>query len=63
MGSARSVIRIIQHETSVETRILAFDHQPYSSNTAGVPDDVVDAVKQGFAKNVPEFDCRQTEWN
>jgi hypothetical protein len=53
----------IEHDNSADTIVMAYDHQPYSSNTSGVPDDVVDAVKQGFAKNVPEFDCRQTEWN
>jgi hypothetical protein len=56
-------VKIIQHETSVETRIMAYDHAPYSRNMTGVPEDIVVAVKQGFAKNIPEFDCRQTEWN
>lgn len=56
-------IKIVQHDTSVETRVMAYDHAPYSCNTTGVPGDVVAAVKQGFAKNIPEFDCRQTEWN
>ena len=55
-------IKIIQHDTSVETQVLAFDHNPYSFNVMGIPEDVVTAVKQGFAKNIPEFDARLTEW-
>ena len=56
-------IKIVQHDTSVETRVMAYDHDPYSANTTGVPEEVVAAVKQGFAKNIPEFDCRLTEWS
>ena len=56
-------IKIVQHDTSVETRVMAYDHDPYSFNVTGVPEEVVAAVKQGFAKNIPEFDCQQTEWN
>ena len=56
------MIRIIQHDTSVETRILGCDHQPYSYTALNVPDEIRDAVRGGFCLNLPEFDCRLVEW-
>ena len=56
------MIKIIQHTTSVETRILAFDHDPYSANTMNVPDEIVDAQKTGLGLGIPDFDSRVMEW-
>jgi hypothetical protein len=56
------VIKIIQHETSVETRVMGFDHMPRSFNPCGAPDDIADAVRAGFGRNVTDFDLRDTEW-
>lgn len=57
-----SNIKIVQHETSVETRVMGYDHSPFSSNGCGAPDDVTDAVFAGFGLNVFDFDLRDTEW-
>ena len=56
------MIKIIQHNTSVETRVLAFDHDPYSANTMNVPNDIVDAQKSGLGLWLPDFDARTIEW-
>lgn len=56
------MIKIVQHETSVETRVMGIDAQPYSSNACGAPDDIADAVYAGFGRNVTDFDLRMTEW-
>jgi hypothetical protein len=58
-----STVKIVQHDTSVETRVMAFDHNPYSVNPNGAPDEIADAVRAGFGLNIPEFDARQTEWS
>jgi hypothetical protein len=55
-------MKIIQHHTSVETRVLAFDHEPYSANTQNIPDEVVDAQKMGLGLWIPDFDARVIEW-
>lgn len=57
------MIKKIQHEVSVETLVMAYDHQPYSSNTAGIPVEVADAVRTGFGFNIFDLDCRQMEWD
>lgn len=57
-----SPVKIIQHHTSVETRVMGYDYYPYSVNSIGVPKEIADAVRTGFCFNVPEVDCRQTEW-
>jgi hypothetical protein len=58
------VIKIVHHtgDVSADTRVMGLDHLPYACNSTGVPYDVAIAVRAGFAFNVPEFDCRQTEW-
>jgi len=56
------VIKIVEHDTSVETKVMGLDHLPYSCNFTGVPDAISLAVLGGFAFNIPEFDCRATEW-
>ena len=56
------MMKVIQHETSVETRILAFDHDPYSGTALGVPNEVADAQRAGFGLHVPDFDARVMEW-
>ena len=58
-----STIRIVQHDTSVETRVMGFDHTPYSATHAGVPDAVVDAIRTGFGLTQPEFDARLIDWS
>lgn len=56
------MIKIVQHETSVETRVMGFDHQPYSTNPCGAPAAIEQAVRTGFGFNVTDFDLRNTEW-
>lgn len=56
------MIKIIQHTTSVETRVMAVDHDPYSANMMNVPDEVVDAQKTGLGLWLPDFDARAIEW-
>ena len=56
------MIRIIQHETSVETRILGVDHQPYSYTALNVPPEVAEAARGGLGLNLSDFDCRIIEW-
>lgn len=56
-------MRIVYHrDSSVETRVLAYDHFPYAYQTMYTPPDVVRAVRQGFGLNIDDFDHRQTEW-
>lgn len=55
-------MKIIQHDTSVETRVLAFDHDPYSSNAMGVPAEIAEAQRGGLGLCLPDFDARTTEW-
>lgn len=62
MESRISNIKIVQHFTSVETRVMGYDHQPFSSNGYGAPQDMTDAVFAGFAMNIFDFDLRDTEW-
>ena len=57
------MIKIIEHRETGETKVLAFDHQPYSANRVGVPPTVFDAALQGLGQNVLEFDCRVFEWS
>lgn len=57
------MVRIIQHETSVETRILAFDHNPYSANSTGIPPEIAEAQRAGLGFHLPEFDARQVDWS
>lgn len=56
------MIKIVEHEVSGETKVMGFDHQPYSSNSCGAPKEVADAVFAGFAFNVTDFDLRNIEW-
>jgi hypothetical protein len=56
------VIKIVQHYTSVETRVMAVDHSPYSASTLNIPDEIVDAQKTGLGLHLPEFDARAIEW-
>ena len=56
------MIKIVQHETSVETRILAFDHDPYSTSALNVPDEMADAQRAGFALHLQDIDARDIEW-
>jgi hypothetical protein len=56
-------IKIIQHETSVETRVMGYDHMPYSVNPNGAPAAIEHAVRTGFAFNITDFDLRTTEWS
>jgi hypothetical protein len=58
----KTVIKIIQHDTSVETRVMAVDHQPYSGSALGVPNEVADAQRAGLGLHVPDFDARTMEW-
>lgn len=56
------MIKIVEHETSVETKVMAFDHDPYSTNTTGVPAEIADAARAGFALYLSDIDCRAIEW-
>lgn len=56
------MIKIVEHDISGETKIMGFDHMPYSSNSCGAPEEIAQAVFAGFAINVPDFDLRTTEW-
>jgi len=41
---------------------MGYDHPPRSFNPCGAPDDVADAVRAGFARNITDFDLRDCEW-
>ena len=56
------MIKIIEHESAVETRVMAFDHSTYSANPCGAPDDMADAARTGFGFFLPDFDVRTFEW-
>ena len=56
------MIKIIEHESAVETRVMGFDKQPYSGNACGAPDDMADAARSGFGFFLPDFDVRTFEW-
>ena len=56
------MIKIIEHFVSGETKIMGYDHPPYSHNGCGAPDEIVNAVQTGFGFNVTDIDCRQIEW-
>jgi len=45
------------------SRVHGRDHNPYSMDQTGVPDEVVDAVHQGFGVFIDDFDARQIEWD
>ena len=52
------MIKIVQHETSVETRVMAADHDPYSASALNVPDEMADAQRAGFALHLQDIDTR-----
>lgn len=56
------MIKVVEHDVSGETKVMGFDHQPYSSNPCGAPEEIANAVFAGLAMNVPDFDLRNTEW-
>lgn len=61
-AAAMMPVRIIEHRDTGETRVMGYDHPPYSHNPCGAPDAVVLAVRGGFGLTVPEFDMRTFEW-
>lgn len=60
---AGAPIRVIRHETGTISLLMAYDHQPYSTNQRDVPDDIADAQRLGFGLHLPDIDCRQIEWD
>lgn len=56
------MITIIEHRETGETKVMGYDHEPFSMNRTGVPPIVFDAALQGLGENIPEFDCRCCEW-
>lgn len=56
------MIKIVEHNESGETRVMGFDHLPFSFNRCSAPEEVADAVKQGFGLNVPDLDVRDVDW-
>lgn len=56
------MIRIIEHNDTGETRVLGEDHLPFSFNRGTAPEEVAEAVKQGFGLNVPDLDVRDVDW-
>jgi len=41
---------------------MAFDHEPYSNNATGLPNDIAEAQRQGAATWLDDVDFRQIEW-
>jgi hypothetical protein len=58
-----STVKITQHETSVETRTMGYDHNPYAVNATGIPPEVAQAQREGLGLYLPEFDARQIDWS
>ena len=56
------MIKIIEHDTTGETRVMGIDCQPYSGMACGAPEPVADAVRAGLGLNVTDFDLRTFEW-
>lgn len=56
------LVKIIDHHETGRTLVFGFDHPPFSRNSCGAPDEIVNAAYAGFGKNVPEFDFRTFEW-
>ena len=56
------MITVIEHRDTGETKVMGFDHEPFSVNRTGVPPTIFDAALQGLGENIPEFDCRVFEW-
>lgn len=44
------------------TKLLAYDHQPYSSNASGMPDAIANAARLGTVRWLDDIDLRQLEW-
>jgi hypothetical protein len=62
-GLWTTMITIIEHNDTGETKVMGEDHSPYSYSALNVPVEVANAVRAGFAMNVRDFDCRTTEWH
>jgi hypothetical protein len=56
------MIKIIEHEHSVQTVVLGFDHQPYSSNVSRLPEAVANASFAGFSNFPFDLDVREIDW-
>ena len=41
---------------------MGYDHLPYSYNSCGAPEAMIDAVLAGFGIHIAEFDLRTMEW-
>lgn len=53
---------LMRHKNGAVTYVMGFDHLPYAYNSSGLPPEIMDAARTGFALHLDDIDCRQVEW-